>query len=177
MDSIIIVAIIGALSTILSALITAKYKDQQSLNNNVEKISDRGTKLDKEKIGIEIVNPAEYGLVGNWFEVSGTYKFLPENYKIWLTTFEVDNQGDITSYWFQGRATASNGKWYGNINYLGGEDGEQRGFLVIVGGSNTQILFQYYEKVGKELDKWLPIQELTTDAIVCSKGVVILETI
>ena len=38
MDPIIIVAIIGAISTVLSAYITSRYKDQQILNSKTEKM-------------------------------------------------------------------------------------------------------------------------------------------
>jgi hypothetical protein len=109
MDSTIMVAFIGAFATILAALIGAqtvreKERKNQSLSTEIDHLRQSGYRipvLSSEEYGINIVAPADYASVSNSFEVSGTYRVLLPGQRIWLSTFKIDNEGNIAEYWPQ----------------------------------------------------------------------------
>ena len=180
MDSTIVVALIGALATITSAFIGAQVvrqreKKNKVLVNEVEQLRTSGYRvpiLTPEEYGIDIVTPAEYAKTSNSFEVNGTYKKLPEGQRIWTSTFKVDKDGNIAEYWPQGAARITNGKWYGHVHNLGGNDGETKEFLVLVVGRDGDALFRHYGKVGAMTGNWTSVSILTSDVVLCRKGAV-----
>jgi hypothetical protein len=113
-DPTIVGALIGGISTIVSALIgylAVRQREQKNkaLTAEVEKLrakSHRVPMLTPEEYGIDIVAPAEYAKKGNSFAVSGTYESLPPDQRIWLSTFRVGEDGNIAEYWPQGAAQA-----------------------------------------------------------------------
>jgi hypothetical protein len=124
--------------------------------------------------GIAIVTPVAYAQTGNSFAVSGTYKALPESQHIWISTFNMDLDGNIAEYWPQSEAKATNGKWYGQVYNVGGAKGETREFLVFVVGSEGRALFNYYVRTGTTTNNWTSIRNLTSDVVLCGRGVVII---
>ncbi len=171
MDSTIIVALIGAVTTIITAVIgtlatRSKDKKIKYLQNSVSQT------LLPDEFGIEISKPTEYEIVGNSFEVQGRYENLPEPFTIWLITFRVGEDGIIEEYWPQSQAKTSGGKWSGHVYYIGGNPGEIKEFWVLVVGKDGQTLFQYYQLVGEITGSWPGIPKMTTDTILCKKGLV-----
>ena len=177
MDPTIVTALIGALATLVSALIgvrtaTQKEKRNRELSDEIVDLRSSGYRvpmLTPEQYGIDVVAPAEYAKAGNSFAVSGTYKALPESQHIWTSAFRVDEDGNISDYWPQGEARATNGKWYGHIHNISGEPGETKEFLVLVVGRDGDALFRHYGRVGAMTGNWPSIHILTSDVVVCKK--------
>jgi hypothetical protein len=178
MEPTIIVAIIGAISSTAAALITARAKDIHFTEILRLQKSTNSKMLHPSKYGVEIVTPAEYEKVGIAFVVSGTYKNLPEEFQIWVSTFSVsiDNKGTkSTKYWPQEKANTENGKWYCKVNDIGGKPGESKEFLVLVVGPEGQTLFNYFKEAGTEKKIWPAIQNITSDVLEVATGKVIVK--
>jgi hypothetical protein len=174
MESTIIVAIIGSIATIAAALITARAKDMSYAETiRLQKFS-HSQMLPPSKYGIDIVTPAEYEQVDSAFEVSGTYKNLPEGHQIWVSTFRISGN-KVKHYWPQEKATTKNGKWYSKVNNIGGHPGESKEFLVLVVGNEGQTLFKYFKETGSENKNWPAIKELTSDVVESAIGKVRLK--
>ena len=164
MESTIIVAIIGAIATVSAALITAWAKDMNFAETLKLQKFPHSPMLPASKYGIDIVTPAEYEQVDLAFEVSGTYKNLPEGHQIWVSTFRVSGN-KVKHYWPQEKATTKNGKWYSKVYNISGQSGESKEFLVLVIGSEGQALFRYFKETGSENKNWPAIKELTSDVV------------
>jgi len=182
MEITIITAIIGAVATILAAIITARTKDKASAKLESEIIRLRkqpasSSMLSAREYGIKIVSPAEYDNVGRKFDVSGTVDNLPEGSVIWTSTFEVyrDSEGKAKKrYWPQEPAIIKDStdgkKWYSKIRNIGdGNVNETKEFLVLVVGHDGHIFFKYFEDAGKQRNYWHGITELTSDVVECGE--------
>lgn len=186
MDPTIITALIGAFATIAAAAIgvlstRSKEKTNADLKKEItrlQKVAICQPMLSPEDYGITIEIPKEYASVGQIFNVSGTYKNLPDGHVIWIATFgshKSTNNQMRRHYWPQEPATTTfsteGKKWNCKVQDIGGKTpGETKEFLVLVAGPDGQALFKYFKKAGSETEKWIPITYLTSDVVECTVG-------
>jgi hypothetical protein len=178
----VITALIGAVATILAAIVTARAKDRtvSALERELTRIRQGQANpimLTPTEYGIEITDPPDYSPTGHAFVVRGTYEQLPEGHAIWLAAFAVDQDEKgrrRTLYWPQTAATTAQllqrRTWQARMNYLDGRDGAVLEYLVLVVGPNGQALFAHYDNVGWQHRVWPAIARLTDDIVECAIG-------
>jgi hypothetical protein len=149
----ILTAIIAALATVVAALIgvfVSKKRRRAAPRPALQPTSGQ--------YGLKITSPTPGSLVAGDVEVSGVFSIEPPLESLFL----INASPDGPKYWpCVGRpieVTLSRKTWRGST-YINGDTR----IIVATIGTSARALFEYYERVGRETDRYLPITRLTSD--------------
>lgn len=128
--------------------------------------------------GIRITDPRPNDQVDKAFEVRGECKDIPEGVEVWV--FTMAGTGRDTRYWPQKRAVVDGTTWQSQVYGLGGKTGDRRKIGCFIVGECGQVLVRYYHTAGREnskdgIQRWVGINELTSDIIQCDSVEVIVK--
>ena len=142
------------------------------LNNRIQTLKEENDILNNRLIrsgvtedvsaGIKIISPAENDTVDEPINISGTYKDIPEGYKIRVFIFPERGGG----YWAQSEVEYdAEKKTWNSLATIGGEPGHSAKIIATIVGNDGQKILDYYKKVADETGQWIGIEELLTDII------------
>jgi hypothetical protein len=147
----VVVAIIGSVATIAAAAIGLLLKRGKQVTTAASSA---------KQYGVRITSPVAGTAVAGHVEVSGVYAVEPPPGSLFL----VNASPDGPYYWpCVGRpieVLPSRRAWRGST--LVNSDTR---IIILTIGASGRALFDFYEKVGKETDRWVSISRLTPDVV------------
>lgn len=155
----IVAAVIGALATVgataLGLLARASLRRRRALS----------LPADKNRYGIELIAPAEGARVmPGLVDVTGTYRFLPPDGALIVINATLNGSYYWPSVGHRVEYLKSNSTWR-TRTWISGDTR----IIVAIVGPGAKALFEYYMKVGMELerrgekDAWICIEHLPPD--------------
>jgi hypothetical protein len=148
----IALAAMGAIVSIVGGLFLVRENSGGSSSKELSK--DYGIKISHPKNGDEVGNPVK---------LFGTYKIKPPKDLIRI----VEYSPMLNQYWPKEYIKFdNNGDWDTEIT-IGGSGEKRKIFIVAIGG-DTKALLDYSKKVGKETNRWIGIENLTSDFSECA---------
>ena len=112
-----------------------------------------------EEYGIKITNLSSYNPNNKSFTISGTYKDIPANVET-VTFVKADGE---ELYWPHGEVifNSSNNTWESTIFMDDETDLKNTIILVCLVGKSGKVFIEYYRKVGRETEQYVPLTILT----------------
>jgi hypothetical protein len=179
MDSTIIVAVIGALATVVTAIIgTVTTRAKEKTNFELKKewaefknaVSQRESYLDVD-YGIRIVSPNDGEGVREWIEVTGVYSIMPppKTLRLFIVNPERSKYGE--RFWPQEIVTdffPETKTWRAKVHIGDGPSEIKWGIIAAIVGPSTIVLWDYYYKVGPAIG-WWNFEGWPTDNKICHR--------
>jgi hypothetical protein len=123
-------------------------------------LKDYGFKIDEPSFGNRVVSPVI---------IRGSFKFRPPDGMARIIEF-IPTTG---SYFPKAplQIDPKTNRWSCKTQF-GGQPGEQREFVVALCGPDSDIMFGYHQKVGKEAQRWIGLDKLPSDTVLKTRVVV-----
>ena len=175
MEATIITGIIGAIATILAALITARTKDKANDQLKQEWVNYNNAAVSQDSYltvdyGIKIIYPKNETVSGTTTEVKGTYQVMPPpgTLRLYCVFHERTLLGErfwpqeIVQEFFPETKT-----WRAKVNIVGLPQAGGAIIAAIV-SQPAIILWDYYYKVGPQVG-WWDFEGWPNDSMVCDR--------
>lgn len=179
MEATIVTAIIGAIATVVAAIITAHAKDKATAQLKKEWTDYRSAASQRESYldvdyGIRIISPKNDDKVAEWIEVTGVYAVMPPPGTLRLFTVNPEKTNLGERYWPQEIVkdfSSETKTWRAKVN-IGGVSGNpskiQWGIMAVIVGPSAIVLWDYYYKVGPT-NRWPDFEGWPPDAKTCHR--------
>jgi hypothetical protein len=158
------VLVSGALAMIISAVWGGYILGEQKSESSKNEVSPSASCDD---YGIRIVSPQDGDQVPEKFQVAGTYQQQPPEGRLVIYLSPKDGK----TFWPDSIAqyNTDNKTWNGDAWLLGNNVPIDGYILVALVGESGRTLYDYYWKVGRTSDRWVSLDKLTEDAVICAK--------
>jgi hypothetical protein len=175
MEATVITAIIGAIATILAAIITARTKDK--VNDQLKKewanyknaVSSQESYLTVD-YGVKIIYPKNEAVSGNRIEVKGTYTIMPPPDTLRLYTVHSERTSYGERFWAQEIVKEffpDTKTWRARVE-ISGLPQNGGSIVVAIVSQPAIVLWDYYYKVGPHIG-WWDIEGWANNSVVCDR--------
>lgn len=178
MEPTVLVALIGALATIITAiigLVASRSKDRAyaDLKKEWGEFHNQASKQDSYlniDYDIRIISPVNEKVSGDVIEVRGTYKIMPpfDTLRLFCISHEKTRLGE--RFWPQEivkEFSPATKTWRAKAN-IAGLPSSGGSILIAIVGQPTAVLWNYYYKVGPRVG-WWDFEGWPTDSVECHR--------